>query len=155
MDIPSPLTFLRSLPDSLHTAPVQPQKEYEMSNCSQTTINTKNTQPDSIENTEESIINPVIIQSDKSLPSTVSNLECENSPSDNHIVVIEIETTHQRQSDKLASSKEQIKEISLKQSSSERGRNVCKGPLDKFVNRKERSHSRKRFRTSSNSSIEQ
>ena len=107
VDIPSLLTFFRSLPDSLHTASVQPQKEHEMSNCSQITITNKNTKPDSIENTVESIINPVIIQSDKLLPSTVSNFECENSPSDNHSVVIEIETTNQRQSDKLASSKEQ------------------------------------------------
>ena len=53
--IPCPLSFLRSLPDSLHTAPVQPQKEHEMSNCSQIAINRKNNQPVSIDNTEESI----------------------------------------------------------------------------------------------------
>ena len=152
-DIPFPLSFLRSLPDSLHTAPVQLQ--HEMNNCSQIAINKKNTQPVSIDNTEESIINPVINQSDRSLPSTVSNLECENSPSDNNSVVIEIETTNERQSDKLASSKEQIKEIDLKQSSNELGRNVCKGLIDKFINRRERSHSRKIFRSSSNSSIDQ
>ena len=44
-------------------------------------------------------------------PSTFSNLECENDPSDNHSVVIE--TTNQRQSDKLTSSEEKIKEIDL------------------------------------------
>ena len=153
-DIQSPLSFQRSLPDSLHTAPGQLQKEHEVRNCSQTAINQKHTQTNPIENTKECIITPIIKQSDISLPPTVSNLECENNPSDNHSVVIEIEMTNQRQSEKMASSGEQINEIDLKQSSNDRGRNVYKGPLDKFINRKERPHPRRRFRTSSDSSLE-
>ena len=45
-DIPSPLSFLRSLPYSLHTAPIQPQKEHEAINYSQTATSQKNTQPE-------------------------------------------------------------------------------------------------------------
>ena len=37
-DIPSPLSFLISLPETLHTAPVQFQKEHDEKNCSQIAI---------------------------------------------------------------------------------------------------------------------
>ena len=57
-DILSPLSFLRSLPGTLHTAPVQFQKEHEEKNCSQIAIHKKNTQPDVNDNTEESIYKP-------------------------------------------------------------------------------------------------
>ena len=40
-DIPSPLSFIRSLPDSLHIAPIQPQNEHKVSNYSQIATNKK------------------------------------------------------------------------------------------------------------------
>ena len=49
--------------------------------------------------------------------------------------------------DELMTSKQKITEIDLKQSSIERGRSVCEGFLDEFVNRKERPQSKKIFRT--------